>query len=322
MAYIRQFAEFNGQTGDTVGLWLESDAFCEELKKRPFYGIWLCSPSHNHRVRILGKESWPGNRKIINRITPEYSVNFVVSGTGFMNGIPLRRGDVFLAEPGLSHSIISSNETPLVLYWLIFERWFSAKFSEIRQSVFADSPVKHLNHPQRRLIYSIFEMVFDYGVDLENETKIGFLANSIVSVLATEEDSILETGKNKIKKDTNHILHEAMYYINANYCFPLSISYLAKKQYISPSYLYRLFKEHLGISPQEYILNKRLEEGAKYLANHHNIKVRDVANNVGYKSYSTFEKAFKKKYDLSPLEYRRKVKIKEILPEEFSDDEQ
>ena len=79
--------------------------------------------------------------------------------------------------------------------------------------------------------------------------------------------------------------------------------------------------KHVGISPQEYLLNKRLDEGAKYLANHPDIKVRDVANNVGFGSYPTFEKAFRRKYRLSPSEYRKKAQSGEIRLSDSTEEE-
>ena len=321
MAYQRQFAEFNPQTGDPIGLHPESDPRSAGIKKMPYYGIWLCSLNHDHRVRIIGKEFWHPNRKIVNRITPEYSLHFVLNGAGFMNGIPIRRGDAFLTEPVRSHSIISDPKNPLTLYWMIFDRWCSPDVSEMQRLVFAESPIRHMSHPQRQLIFSVFEMLFDETANPENESRTGFLANAIVSVLSTSEDRTSDTGQPKKLKSTDSILKETLYYINTSFCYPLSVSYLAKRQYISPSYLYRLFMKHVGISPQEYLLNKRLDEGAKYLANHPDIKVRDVASNVGFGSYPTFEKAFRRKYRLSPSEYRKKAQRGEIrLPDASTED--
>lgn len=188
MAYQRQFAEFNPQTGDPIGLHPESDPRSAEIKKMPYYGIWLCSLNHDHRVRIIGKEFWHPNRKIVNRITPEYSLHFVLNGAGFMNGIPIRRGDAFLTEPVRSHSIISDPKNPLTLYWMIFDRWCSPDVSEMQRLVFAESPIRHMSHPQRQLIFSVFEMLFDETANPENESRTGFLANAIVSVLSTSED--------------------------------------------------------------------------------------------------------------------------------------
>ena len=321
MAYQRQFAEFNPQTGDPIGLHPESDPRSAEIKKMPYYGIWLCSLNHDHRVRIIGKDFWHPNRKIVNRITPEYSLHFVLNGAGFMNGIPIRRGDAFLTEPVRSHSIISDPKNPLTLYWMIFDRWCSPDVSEMQRHIFAESPIRHMSHPQRQLIFSVFEMLFNETANPENESRTGFLANAIVSVLSTSEDRTSDTGQPKKLKSTDSILKETLYYINTSFCYPLSVSYLAKRQYISPSYLYRLFMKHVGISPQEYLLNKRLDEGAKYLANHPDIKVRDVASNVGFGSYPTFEKAFRRKYRLSPSEYRKKAQRGEIcLPDASTED--
>lgn len=46
-------------------------------------------------------------------------------------------------------------------------------------------------------------------------------------------------------------------YIKENISSSISVDYLSNKAYISKSTFYRAFKRELGLSPQEYILNKK-----------------------------------------------------------------
>ena len=60
----------------------------------------------------------------------------------------------------------------------------------------------------------------------------------------------------------------------------------------------------LGDGYLPYFRRKRLEKAADLLA-HTDLKVQDIAVQVGYESQSKFAKAFADQFRLTPLEYRR-----------------
>ena len=93
--------------------------------------------------------------------------------------------------------------------------------------------------------------------------------------------------------------------INANYGHPVRISSIANKIGINRSYLSIIFKKRLGGSPQQYLIDFRLEKAAE-LIQETGMAVRAVAAVVGYTDPLTFSKAFKQKYGCSPSLFREK----------------
>lgn len=79
----------------------------------------------------------------------------------------------------------------------------------------------------------------------------------------------------------------------------------------NPSYLSRIFSEQTGMSMQEYALNIRLEAAANILR-YSNESVGGIAQYLDFPSQSYFGEKFKKKYGMTPAEYRRRNKIRDF----------
>lgn len=93
--------------------------------------------------------------------------------------------------------------------------------------------------------------------------------------------------------------------IESNYFDNITVELLAKKVYISPQYLTRLFKNFLGCSTYKYLTNYRLIKAKEILVNKPNLPVSKVASLVGYEDTSHFIHVFKKETNATPLEFRK-----------------
>ena len=75
---------------------------------------------------------------------------------------------------------------------------------------------------------------------------------------------------------------------------------------ISRNYLFSLFKASIGCSPQEYITGFRLSRARELLAGtEYSIEI--ISGSCGYENPEAFSRAFKKKYQTTPLRYRAGV---------------
>jgi transcriptional regulator GlxA family with amidase domain len=84
---------------------------------------------------------------------------------------------------------------------------------------------------------------------------------------------------------------------------PLSIPDLARAVNLSPSYLTRLFRFHIGKSPAEYDRDIRLER-ARELIRTTFLSIKEVMSAVGWRDPSHFSREFKRRYGLGPREMR------------------
>lgn len=88
-------------------------------------------------------------------------------------------------------------------------------------------------------------------------------------------------------------------YMENVYGEELTVERLATHLNVSRSYLYRIFKSELGISPQRAILDFRLEKAAQ-LMEKGNISLTEIALSCGFCDLSHFSKAYKDKYSHRP----------------------
>ena len=95
----------------------------------------------------------------------------------------------------------------------------------------------------------------------------------------------------------------AMEYITNHYNERLKINELADYIGVNRSYLASNFKKTFGCSPQEFLVNLRMEK-AKVLLKKQDLSISEVANVVGYTDQLAFSKAFKKHFGSSPSTYK------------------
>ncbi|MGM9592903.1 MAG: helix-turn-helix domain-containing protein [Candidatus Onthomonas sp.] len=93
-------------------------------------------------------------------------------------------------------------------------------------------------------------------------------------------------------------------YIAENLAGDIRLSDLARVSLFSPWYSYRLFREHLDLTPTEYIRRLRLSQAAIRLRDEKN-RVIDVALDLGFSNADTFTRAFFRAFGLNPSDYAK-----------------
>lgn len=110
------------------------------------------------------------------------------------------------------------------------------------------------------------------------------------------------------KKISNDILYKMEAILN-NYFEAEStqlptVHYVADKLNLSPTYLSDLLKNLTGLTAQQHIHEKLIEK-AKELLSTSNLSVSEIAYQLGFEFPQSFNKLFKKKTDLTPLEFKQ-----------------
>lgn len=108
-----------------------------------------------------------------------------------------------------------------------------------------------------------------------------------------------EDGLSKLK------LKEITECINANLDRNFKIIELAAIAQISPYHFIRLFKNSVGKTPHQYILQRRIEQG-KYLLQHTQLSTEEIAASLGFCDRSHFAKYLKRLTGLTPKQLQAK----------------
>ena len=94
--------------------------------------------------------------------------------------------------------------------------------------------------------------------------------------------------------------------MDEKYTQKLYLPEYAKQLNISYDYFRHKFKEITGYSPQQYIMNKRLETAIELLSST-NSSCTEISEKCGFSDSAQFSKMFKEQYNMSPRQYRKSL---------------
>ena len=121
--------------------------------------------------------------------------------------------------------------------------------------------------------------------------------------MAEEIWLILERNRQTGRED---VVEKAIAYLQSNYGDPnISAQYLADKYHITLSYFSRLFHEKCGCTFPDYLAALRIERARELLLERENLSIQEICELVGYSNASYFTTSFKKKYGMTPGQFRR-----------------
>lgn len=149
----------------------------------------------------------------------------------------------------------------------------------------------------------------EHGIGLEHAEALRTQLMQSVSVEETGE-ILRSTARqcrplNAQQAPKSKSIKLAVEYIHANYGEQLNLEQVAARVYLNPEYFSRAFKEEMGQTFINYLTDVRLQHSV-HLLETTALRVQNIAQMVGYYNASYFSTTFKKKYGMSPYEYRRK----------------
>lgn len=105
---------------------------------------------------------------------------------------------------------------------------------------------------------------------------------------------------------TRQQLEQALVYIDSNLDKKISAEQIASQANMSKFHFQRLFSELMGETLNQYVLHRRLEGAAKTLVSEKSLSITIVASKSGFDNHSYFSRAFKKHFNVSPVDFRQR----------------
>ncbi|WNR46172.1 response regulator [Paenibacillus roseipurpureus] len=116
---------------------------------------------------------------------------------------------------------------------------------------------------------------------------------------------ISELLQNKLAKRNKKLIEKVELYILEHLEEGITLKDLAKHFLYSPNHLGQLFKEETSMHFSDYMLNQRLDR-VKQLLDDPTMKIYEAADRLGFKNMTHFYRLFKKRFNISPGDYRKK----------------
>jgi AraC-like DNA-binding protein/ligand-binding sensor protein len=175
--------------------------------------------------------------------------------------------------------------------------------------------------PTEAQFRKVMDLTRSWGIQVaEGEMKEAFFSTRVLSQREHEAVvKLLEIFASHLSELSNQIMVQlnnaespmitrAKEYIKQNHSEELSLSQVAKAVNTSTFYFCKMFKKGAGLNFTEYVSRVRIENAKNLLLNP-NLRISEIAYQVGFQSLTHFNRVFKKVVGESPTEYRVKVHL-------------
>jgi len=246
-------------------------------------------------------ERLPKGNLFGHRIGTDYVMQYCTRGKGtFLVGdlvFPIKKGECMVTFPGSTRVEQADDIDPWGLMWIGFNGKSADAFIA-RLGVTPENPVL------RKLEHSDIPLLLKKIIDVAD--TVGFQRDFLLAErLFAFFDKCIEFCSHAQSHSpcmADSYVAQATYFLEAHFSDQsISVQSLADSIGINRSYLYEIFKEKTGLSPQEYLTHLRISKALEFMLLPQ-ATVTSVANSVGYEP-SVFSKAFKKAMGVTPKTY-------------------
>ena len=92
-------------------------------------------------------------------------------------------------------------------------------------------------------------------------------------------------------------------YIDSHFETDLNLDLISKKQLISKYHLIRVFRKYYGLTPRQYLIDKRIAKSKELLAK--GMAVTETCYTIGFSSLGSFSVLFKTKTGKTPSQFQK-----------------
>lgn len=241
-----------------------------------------------------GHEDCAPGYSIGNFVRSNYLIHYIHKGSGTYSvrgkEYKLKAHDAFLIYPDEITYYIASNDDPWEYSWVEFNGTGISKYFSATQFC-ADKPVM-LDVPKaEEAILKLSE------TDSDNAYEITGLLYSFLGAFVTDSPKSGSMADEYVKAALSYI--HTFYYDTT-----INVDRISSYVGIDRSYLYRLFKEKMGVSPKKYIMEYKLKMAGKLLRET-SLSIGQVALSVGFDDQLYFSTAFRSFFGKAPSSYRK-----------------
>lgn len=232
---------------------------------------------------------------------PFYSLVYVYQGEGRYiddsgKEYALAPGSVFQRQPFVTHTTLINPEKAWKEYYLdcdeeLYEHLCAIslinKDTPVYDSQQVDSMPKRFEALMQQLQQGSEEEVLD--------AYLGYL-NTVRALFAKQQQ----------QPATNDMVKQSLGDFDARYAMRFDLKEYCREKGWGYEKFRKVFKKHMGISPRDYLIRKRMDEACRLLRASH-LRISEISAKLGYASQYEFSNQFHRFFNVSPKHYREGV---------------
>lgn len=263
------------------------------------------------RLLYVSTSKYEGDWQSLLHSHPFSELFYVVNGQGTFiaedTEFPVKKNDMVIINPHVRHTEKSLLGAPLDYIVLGIEGLSFAfgKIAAARSGESAQAPsgtVSKYNVSKTNVCTCLNLMLEEVSRQEEDYETV---CQNLLEVLLI---SMLRSGSLSVVPDNSRLLNrectQIKNYLDANYSETITLDSLAALTHMNKYYLAHTFTKYVGLSPINYLLQKRIQEG-KSLLESTSYSIAQISDLLGFSSQSYFSQAFRKATGMTPMQYRK-----------------
>lgn len=235
-----------------------------------------------------------------------FIVHYILNGTGsFCDGKITRnlsQGDGFVVFPNRLVTYAADYKNPWTYSWVGFQGLKAESFLN-KAGIYNESPF-FTYKTDNKLKDCLGNMISDARLNTSSELMLlGHLYIFVALLIQNRQNNSSHTYRTL---NQEKYVKKVIEFISKNYSGKISISDIASGIGLDRSYLYVIFKKLMNMSPQNFLINFRIDRAVDLMRNSE-LTIGDIARSVGYEDPLQFSKIFKKIKGVSPSQFRNTI---------------
>lgn len=260
------------------------------------------------RLLYISKSRYDRNWQSILHSHAFAELFYVIHGTGVFqtenDSFPVAEDDLVLINPNVTHTEFSHGENALE-YIVLGLDGISFRSSN---NTFLPYTICNLRSNRKEMLFYTQTLIQELREKKENYINI---CQNLLEILIQLVDrntiatpKLSTTDKLSTADKLSRECHFIEQYLDEHFAEDINLDTLSELTYMNKYYMVHVFTRYKGISPINYLINRRIDE-AKELLTCSNLPIAKIAQSVGFSSQSYFSQVFRKEVHTTPGAYRK-----------------
>ncbi len=216
----------------------------------------------------------------------------------------LQKGDIVIIPPGVSHRPLIPEELtqPYLRYVLWLSQDFADYITHTFSSLFPEATVLRTFGSKWEFLGDIFAAGERESAERAPQWRMA-LAGTSIYLIAQLFRALQDHSMSSPAPETPDLFNQVMDYVEHHLTEKITIEDVAHAFYVSESTISQIFRKRMGVSFHRCVTQRKLIAAKEQITQ--GMPLEAVSEGLGFQNYSTFYRAFRQEYGISPRQFRQ-----------------